>query len=456
MTWLAAPRLLSRRQFLRSTAAAGGALAAVSLGGTALASPTRAPAYVPNFQTSTLEVWLDKWGPDETWLQLWGEVKEKTGISVKETVIPFSDLEAKALTSLAGGIAPDIIFNHPIFTATWATKGVAIPLDPYLARPNSTINVNNLNDFFPGALNYQRWGGQIWGLPMDFEATLYYYNKSMIEAAGLQDPGEMWKADHNAWNLSVFSDYATRLSSGNADTAIFGASEIAKSMRVQAPFLWGHGGDMFAPDYSETVINSPGSLQGWSFLADHVRLGWSPSVAGRDQPYIGTMTPLFNSSRLAFIYNIRGYLSNLKQDLNIGMVPTPTMPNGMQITRCAPDSFAITSKAKDPDAAWAVLQIMIERGSELLMLAKAASPNRLSLLQSDSWTKALAPWEDNEMYQFVTASARAVPLPPNFNEMDGIAEAAYDQIVLRQTSEADAMNGAKAQIDPILAEVLPH
>jgi hypothetical protein len=40
--------------------------------------------------------------------------------------------------------------------------------------------------------------------------------------------------------------------------------------------------------------------------------------------------------------------------------------------------------------------------------------------------------------------------------MDGIAEAAYDQIVLRQTSEADAMNGAKAQIDPILAEVLPR
>jgi len=204
------------------------------------------------------------------------------------------------------------------------------------------------------------------------------------------------------------------------------------------------------------VINSPGSLQGWSFLADHVRLGWSPSVAGRDQPYIGTMTPLFNASRLAFIYNIRGYLSNLKQDLNIGMVPTPTMPNGMQITRCAPDSFAITTKAKDPDAAWAVLQIMIERGSELLMLAKAASPNRLSLLQSDSWTKALAPWEDNEMYQFATTTARAVPLPPNFNEMDGIAEAAYDKIVLRQTSEADAMNEAKAGIDPILAEVLPR
>jgi multiple sugar transport system substrate-binding protein len=445
---------LSRRQLLRSTVLAGGALAAVSLGGTALASPTRSPAYVPDLQTTTIELWLDKWGPDETWLQLWAEVKERTGITVKETVIPFSDLEAKALTSLAGGIAPDIIFNHPIFTATWATKGVAIPLDPYLARADSTVNVNNLSDFFPGALDYQRWDGRIWGLPMDFEATLYYYNKSLIEAAGLQDPGEMWKADHNAWNLSVFAEYARQLSSGNADTAVFGASEIAKSMRVQAPFIWGHGGELFSSDYKETLINSPGALNGWAFLADHVRNGWSPSVAGRDQPYIGTMTPLFNASRLAMIYNIRGYLSNLKQDLNIGMVPTPTMPNGMQITRCAPDSFSITTKSKDPDAAWAVLQVMIQRGSELLMLAKAASPNRLSLLQSDSWTKALAPWEDNEMYQFVTASARAVPLPPNFNEMDGIAEAAYDQIVLRQASEADAMNGAKAQIDPILAEAL--
>src|SRR5215470_9754669 len=156
MTRLAAPRPLSRRQFLRSTAAAGGALAALSLGGAALASPTSAPAYVPDFQASTLEVWFDKWGPDETWVQLWGEVKEKTGITVNETVIPFSDLEAKALTSLAGGVAPDIIFNHPIFTATWATKGVAIPLDPYLARPDSTVNTSNLSDFFQGAMDYNR------------------------------------------------------------------------------------------------------------------------------------------------------------------------------------------------------------------------------------------------------------------------------------------------------------
>jgi maltose-binding protein MalE len=166
------------------------------------------------------------------------------------------------------------------------------------------------------------------------------------------------------------------------------------------------------------------------------------------------MTPLFNEARLTFIYNIRGYLSNLRQDLNLGMVPTPTMPNGMQITRCAPDSFSITTKSKDPDAAWAVLQIMIQRGSELLMLAKAASPNRLSLLQSDTWAKALAPWEDNDMYVFATSTARAVTLPPRFNEMDGIAEAAYDQIVLGQASEADAMNAAKQQIDPILAEAL--
>jgi multiple sugar transport system substrate-binding protein len=445
---------LSRRQFLQASALGAGALAVTGLGNTALAAPNGAPAFVAEFQTNTLELWFDKWGPDETWTQLWSEVKDKTGITVHETVIPFSDLEAKTLTSLAGGVAPDLIFNHPIFTATWATKGVAIPLDPYLARSDSTITTSSVSDFFQGAMDYNRWNGQIWGLPMDFESTLYYYNKTMLQNAGLQDPGDMWTADHNAWNLDVFADYATRLSSGNADTAIFGAGEIPKSVRVQAPWIWGNGGDLFSPDYSETLINSPGALKAWAFLADHVRKGWSPSVAGRDQPYVGTMTPLFNSSRLAMIYQIRGYLSDLNQELNLGMVPTPTMPNGMQITRCAPDSFSITSKAKDPDAAWAVMQIMIMRGSELLMLAKAASPNRLSLLQSDSWTKALAPWERNDMYQFSMSTARAVPLPPNFNEMDGIVEAGYDQIVLGQASEADAMNNAKSQIDPLLAEAM--
>src|SRR5205823_5045848 len=142
------------------------------------------------------------------------------------------------------------------------------------------------------------------------------------------------------------------------------------------------------------------------------------------------------------------------QNLNLGMVPTPTMPNGTQVTRCAPDSFSITTKSKDPDAAWEVLQIMILRGSELLVQGKAASPNRASLLQSDVWTKALAPWEDNEMYVFANRTARALPLPPRFNEVDKAAQAAYDQIVLGQASEAEAMNSAKEQIDPVLAEAM--
>lgn len=451
MTQLSQP--LSRRRFLQSAALAGGVLALGGVSGAVRARPQRAPAHLPSFAT-TIEVWFDKWGPDELWTQLWTEIQEQTGITINPVVIPYSDLEAKTLTSLAGGVGPDIIYNHPIFVATWATKGVGVPLDEYLGRSNNKITREMLDDFFPGAMEYQKWAGRIWSLPIDFETALYYYNKTLIQKAGLDDPGKVWKQDSKAWNLDLYTQYATRLTSGSGDSKVYGASEIPKSLRTQSPFIWGFGGEVFSPDYHETLINSAEALAAWAYLADHVRKGWSPAVAGRDQPYQGTMTPLFNDNRLAMIYNIRGYLANLKPELDLGMVPMPTMPNGMQVTRCAPDSFAICTRAEDKDAAWEVLQIMILRGSELLVQHKAASPNRLSLLQSDVWSGALAPWEDNEMYIFANKTARALVLPPRFSEIDKAAQAAYDQIVLNQASEAEAMAAAKEQIDAVLAEVM--
>ena len=51
---------------------------------------------------------------------------------------------------------------------------------------------------------------------------------------------------------------------------VYGAAEIPKSLRIQAVWIWGQGGDVFTDDYSATRINEPSALNAWGFLTDHI------------------------------------------------------------------------------------------------------------------------------------------------------------------------------------------
>ena len=120
----------------------------------------------------------------------------------------------------------------------------------------------------------------MFGFPVDYETNFYYYNKMLIQQAGLEDPAAIWKRDPKAWNIEKFAEYATKLSTGDGDSRVYGAAEISKSLRTQAPFLWGNGADIFADDYKQAVFDSDKAIPAWQFLADHVTKGWSPNRRG--------------------------------------------------------------------------------------------------------------------------------------------------------------------------------
>jgi ABC-type glycerol-3-phosphate transport system substrate-binding protein len=424
------------------------------------AAPTTAPAAAAAGATTapaamrdvTLDLWTIKWGPDDMWPSVYREIKATTGITINPILMPFADIEPKVFTALAGGVAPDLIYNHPVLNATFAQKNATLALDDYIAK-SKTIKVD---DFFPSALNFFKWpakSGKMFGFPVDYETNFYYYNKTLIQKAGLEDPAAIWKRDPKAWNIDKFSEYATKLSDGDGDTRVYGAAEISKSLRTQAPFLWGNGAEIFADDYKQAVFDSDKAIPAWQFLADHVTKGWSPKSAGREQAYPATIGPLFNANRLGFYNTGRVQLYDFPKELSLGMVPNPSLSAGA-FTRTAPDAFAIGAKTKDKDAAWAALEILATFGNDKIISNKAGSPNRPASLQGDVFKSVLFPWEDIDMFQFLYKTSRELVLPPRFSEIDTTAETAYDDIALGKATAKDAMAGGKKKVDAILMEVM--
>jgi ABC-type glycerol-3-phosphate transport system substrate-binding protein len=308
-----------------------------------------------------------------------------------------------------------------------------------------------LDDFFESSLLQLRYKNQLYALPYDHECTLYYYNTEGIKAANLEDPAALY--NQGKWTVDKFLEYLGKLSRGTGNDRVFASQEIPKSLRVQAPYIWGFGGEVFSNDYMQTLINSPPAIQAWTFMTDFVRKGYSPT-ANDMKAFPDAANGMFNSAKLIFRESIRAYVSTIKEGLPVAMVPHPVFPGGKEFTRVGNNGLGIYGKAPDRDLSWQALEYIIPRLNDGFMATSSAEPTRKSLYKSDAWKKVLLTWESATFYEKVAFSARGMFLPPNFSEIDKRAQQAYDKVTLNQATVQQAMDDAKTQIDPILKEAM--
>ncbi|HEY3079562.1 MAG TPA: extracellular solute-binding protein, partial [Chloroflexota bacterium] len=375
------------------------------------AAPAAQPAAKP--KEITLQVWFEDDTPtkdkvQEETLKKFSEVKP--GVTLTQVLVPFGDIQTKILTGMAGGLQLDVLYTHPVLNSTFAQKGALIPLDAYIK--GSSIN---LEEFFESNLLQLRYKNQLYALPYDHECNLYYYNTDAIKAANLEDPAALYK--QGKWTLEKFTEYLEKLSRGSGADRVFGSQEVPKSLRVQAPYIWGYGGEVFSDDYLAARFNEPPALKAWDFVADHVRKGWSPNDAAQ-KAFPDGRDGMFNSGKLVFRPSIRAYVSTIKPGLPVGMVPNPVFPGGKEFTRIGNNGLGIYGKAADRDLSWQVLEFIIPRLNDGFLATSSAMPTRRSLYKSDAWHKVMLPWEVGEFYEKVAFSARGMFLPPNFAEID--------------------------------------
>ena len=110
-------------------------------------------------------------------------------ITLQPTKVPYGDYTKKILTVLVADTAPDVTYTHQDWTATFAQKKVVAPLDELVKRDRTL----KLSDYYPAAIDFQRWGGKLYGLSWIMEGSTLFYNRNLIEQAGLEDPNALDK-----------------------------------------------------------------------------------------------------------------------------------------------------------------------------------------------------------------------------------------------------------------------
>ena len=117
--------------------------------------------------------------------------QEHPGTKVEGLLPPTGDTyEAKVLTMLAGGSAPDLFHLNNRFIYDFNDRGLLQPLDQLLRRANFP-----LTDIIPGVLIPYRVGNQLVGIPRDNSTSAVYYNKDPFAASGVKEPATNWTWD---------------------------------------------------------------------------------------------------------------------------------------------------------------------------------------------------------------------------------------------------------------------
>ena len=152
--------------------------------------------------------WSGDGGPAEDAIveQAWRDRRANPGIRVTRlNPGDAGSFYTKLQTMMAAGTPPDVFYVGAERLASYADAGLLLPLDDWVGV-EGTAEDFQLDAFYPATVDAFRFEdgkvgqGRLWGIPKDFTTVGFYYNRDLLERAGMPEPASDW-----TWNEFIES-----------------------------------------------------------------------------------------------------------------------------------------------------------------------------------------------------------------------------------------------------------
>lgn len=436
--------MLSRRDFLKtmSVASVGVALAACAPVGT---PSTGGGAAAPAGEKVSLRIgsWDSKDAEpiESDVLAAFNKLFPDIEVKIEFNPDAYDD---KLLTAMAGGTAPDV-FMWWNFPGLVAKKGIE-DLTTYVEGPNGL----DPSIYYKQILDYNRVGPGLYGLPKDFTPRAYYYNKKLFDEAGVPVPSADWTTDD-------LLEIGKALTKGEGTDAQYGAFTYTDTYSLQG-YVWQNGGDFVNPEGTKAsgFADSDATTE---ILDWHAALSLTEKVSPTAQAVNsmqGGADQLFINGKLAMYDTGRWPQAQFKkvEGLEFGtMLPPMNAKTKQRVVVLHEAGFCMNPASKyKADQTWELVKFM--GGAEANKIraqagwAVPALPSVVEELKlaSDPLEKT---WFD--AIPFATVSP-CFMRTPNWGPADSELQNAIDSIFLGKATAAEAMKGAVARVDELLAQ----
>lgn len=366
---------------------------------------------------------------------------------------PFQD---DSLLKLAQGADVFSWYLQPGFVQ----DGLLLDLEPLMAVDESF----EVSDYYPGMLERYQWDGGTWGVPTQASYMLMFYDKDLLDNAGVDYPEVGW-----SWDDFLATAEAATLRDGAEVTQWgFSNSYIDPITLVQAKV-----GPVFnlTTEPATARLTDPEVIDAFQWYADlHAEYEVAPYAKQPTPADVETFTEedyaameeifmLVDEGKVAMWPDSSESFSWRAEGRNLGVVPFPVSdqnPSSSPITSWSGSVLAISAGTASPDAAWTWVKFLTEQDRDDMAFFGPGGPTTLPARQSVA--EASGVWDEmdetlKEALQFaVEHGFVAVDPSAGGEKIYGIIPAIIDEGRDAADVLADAQEAFDSGIEDALTE----
>ena len=231
---------------------------------------------------------------------------EHPDINLNVEVVSWNDIYTVVNTRIQGNNAPDIL-NIDVF-ADYQADGLLLPAQDYVSEETYA-------KMYPSFLEQSEVDGTVWAVPDLASARAMYYNKDILDAAGVEVPTTWEELTAACEAIKAYDD--TIYPWGIDMTTDEGQAAFAY-------YTWNNGGG-FVDENGDWALNSDANVEAIEYAIVLVNDGYTNSDPANDTRY--DLQDMFGAGQVAMLIapnSLPTYIADGGHEVNYGVASIPT------------------------------------------------------------------------------------------------------------------------------------
>jgi len=353
--------------------------------------------------------------------------KANPDIKVNLEFVPYEGLHDKTVLAQGSG-GYDVVLFDVIWPAEYATNKVLVDV-------SDKITDDMKKGVLPGAWTTVQYNGKYYGMPWILDTKYLFYNKEILEKAGIKNPPKTWgELSEQAKIIKDKGLLATPIawSWAQAEAAICDYTTLVSA----------YGGD-FLKDGKPDFQND-GGLDALKYMVDSYKSGLtnpnSKEFLEEDVRKVFENGDAAFALNWTYMYNMANDPKDSKVAGKVGVVPAPGVAGKSEVSAVNGSmGLGVTTASKHPDEAWKYIVFMTSQ-KEQDQYAKLSLPIWASSYDDPAVTKG-----QEELIAAAKLSLAAMyprPTTPKYQELSVALQQAIQEALLGQATPEDALKTA--------------
>lgn len=351
------------------------------------------------------------------------------GTTVNLEFVPYEGLHDKTVLAQGSGEGYDVVLFDVIWPAEYASNNI-------LADVSGRITPDMDKGVLPGAWTTVQYAGKRYGMPWILDTKYLFYNRDMLERAGIAAPPKTWK--------ELADDAAIIKQKGIVEYPIVWSWAQAEAVICDYTTLLSAFGGRFLDDAGKPAFQTGGGLQALQYMVETTKAGLSNP---NSKEYLEEdVRRVFENGEAAFALNWT-YMYNLANDPKdskvagkVGVAPAPgSEPASTVSAMNGSMGLGVTAASKHPDEAWKLITYLTSQPTQN-SYAKLSLP-----IWASSYTDTAVVKGQEELIKAAGVGLAAMyprPTTPKYQELSTALQVAIQQALLGEVSPEDALKQA--------------